>query len=183
MAAEPGETQEEARAGGSRVGSAAFEGAGQKEQDEGREDGSGGDVEPGDSAEETAAAEADSGEDGTGSTAAPVAAERVAGKSGESVENHPVAVQVGGLEIAVVEREEQEEQSEREEWAGLGLADERLAGPDGGVPQREMAEVELPGLELEPGNFYGAHVWVVEPGEFVRERQLPEKDDDKEKEA
>ncbi len=172
--AEPGEAEEEAGECGAGPGALPLHGAGKEQDDDGGEDGAGGDVEPGDGAEEAAAGEAERGEDGGGIAAVPVAAEGVAGECGEGVERDPVGVEQAELEIAVAEREKEKQQIQREERAGLGLPDERLARPEGRVPEREPALMQFAGEELQAWDFDVDHVGMVEPDEFACEDELPE---------
>ncbi|MGC4052040.1 MAG: hypothetical protein QM757_22100 [Paludibaculum sp.] len=144
-----------------------------EEEGERGPDGSAEHLGPADGAEDTAERVAGSGEEGGGAGAAEVAAEEVAEEGSEVVGEQEVEVDPEWLDVAVVERGEEEGPVERVGGTGLHLADERLAAPEVRVPEREFAGVPGGGLELVPGQDLEGEVGAVEPVVLFGQ-QLPE---------
>ena len=73
----------------------------------------------------------------------------------------------------MAQRQEIEQQIQGKQGTGLRLPDERLAGPDGRIPKREMPGMDFPRLELEARDLYVAHVGMVKPDVLIGEDELP----------
>ncbi len=94
-------------------------------------------------------------------------AEEVAERGRHHVDGYVIPGQGPAGDAAVFEREQEEDPVRGISGAGLRLAEERLPGPQIGVPERETAGVPLLRLHLEPGQDLFGKIGAAHPLELA----------------
>src|SRR5579872_3730661 len=177
MAAEEGDTEKNTRPCRAGERAPASHGAQKKKENQGSPNGAVQHLRPGIGSHESAEAEGQAGEQGSGVTPLQVAAKPVAEQRPLNVNEHEIPMQIGLPDPSVPQRSEKQQPVDRVGGAGLGLRQERLAAPEVGIPNRHSAVMPLACLKLIPGQNLVRIVRQVEPGVLIGEDQFPKEAD------
>ena len=128
---------------------------------------------PGGVAEEAGEAEDEAAGEAGGAGTSEAAAEEIAEAGRHQVDRYVIPGQGPARDVAVFQRQQEEDPVQGIGGAGLRLSEERLAGPEVGIPEREAAGVPLLGLHLEPGQDLFGEVGAAHPLELAGEGELP----------
>ena len=173
MSAEKGDAQE--HAGERRVGDGPqAAGCAQLEQEDQRNpDGAVHHHGPGRVAHEAGEAEDDAAGQAGAARTPEAAAEEIAEAGRHQVNRHVIPCQRPARDVAVFQRQQEENPVQRIGGARYRLSEERLAGPEVGIPEREAAGVPLLRLHVEPGQDLLGKIGARHPLELAGEGELP----------
>ena len=173
MTGEPGESQEEAAAGGAECGLDSAGGSQQEEENQRGPDDSVDHLRPIDVAYVAAEGEEASSEDGGDAGAAQVLCQQEAVQGGDEVDEDEIGIQIERPQVSIFKAGVEEQPVERVDCAGLGLADKGLASPKVGIPGGEVAGVPLASLFIPPREDLTREVGGIEPCVLKEESELP----------
>ena len=102
-----------------------------------------------------------------------IAAQRITEHPAQPVNQHPIPVERADRYMPIAQRHGEEHPVQRIGDARLHLANQRMAAPLVGVPQRKSPGVKLARLEIQPGTDHVGQVRTLQESPLPRNREFP----------